>query len=34
MPRRKISKKKELVYDAVYNSSLIAKLINNVMKDG
>jgi small subunit ribosomal protein S7 len=34
MPRKKIKKKKEVFYDPVYNSSLIAKLINNVMQDG
>lgn len=34
MPRRKINKKKDVFYDVVYNSSLIAKLINSVMKDG
>ena len=34
MPRKKIAKKKEVFYDPVYNSSLIYKLINNVMLDG
>ena len=34
MPRKKIKKKKETVFDPVYNSSVIAKLINNVMTDG
>jgi len=34
MPRKKITKKKETIYDPVYNSSLVAKLINNVMQDG
>ena len=34
MPRRKISKRKIIQYDSVYNSSLVAKLINGVMKDG
>jgi len=34
MPRKKINKKKETFYDPVYNSSLIYKLINNVMLDG
>jgi small subunit ribosomal protein S7 len=34
MPRKKITKKKEVYYDPVYNSSLIYKLINNVMQDG
>jgi small subunit ribosomal protein S7 len=34
MPRRKLSKKKEAVYDPVYNSSVIAKLINKVMLHG
>jgi small subunit ribosomal protein S7 len=34
MPRRKLKRKKEIVYDPVYNSSIIAKLINGVMKDG
>lgn len=34
MPRKKIKTKKEVFYDPVYNSSLIAKFINNVMLDG
>jgi small subunit ribosomal protein S7 len=34
MPRKKIKKKKEVFYDPVYNSSLIAQLINNVMLHG
>ncbi|MEN8155200.1 MAG: 30S ribosomal protein S7 [Acidobacteriota bacterium] len=34
MPRKKIDKKKEIVVDPVYNSSIIAKFINNVMQDG
>ncbi|MCK4764029.1 MAG: 30S ribosomal protein S7 [Candidatus Aminicenantes bacterium] len=34
MPRKQIKKKKLVFYDPVYNSSLIAKLINNVMWDG
>jgi len=34
MPRKKTDKKKEIVLDPVYNSSIIAKLINNVMQDG
>jgi small subunit ribosomal protein S7 len=34
MPRKKINRKKDVFYDPVYNSSLIAKLINNVMLDG
>ncbi len=34
MPRKKTDKKKEVVLDPVYNSSIIAKLINNVMQDG
>jgi len=34
MPRRRITKKKIVVYDPVYNSSIIAKLINGIMKDG
>jgi small subunit ribosomal protein S7 len=34
MPRKKITKKKEIFYDPVYNSSLVAKFINNVMQDG
>lgn len=34
MPRKKINKKKEVYYDPVYNSSLINKLINNVMLHG
>lgn len=34
MPRKKIKKQKEVFYDPVYNSSVIFKLINNVMKSG
>lgn len=34
MPRKKITTKKEVFYDPVYNSSLVAKLINGMMKDG
>jgi small subunit ribosomal protein S7 len=34
MPRKKINRKKEVFYDPVYNSSLINKLINNVMLHG
>jgi len=34
MPRRKIKKKKKTIFDPVYGSSLLAKLINGVMKDG
>lgn len=34
MPRKKIKKKKDMIYDPVYNSSVIAKLINNVMNSG
>lgn len=34
MPRKKIKKRKEVFLDPVYNHSLIAKLINNVMLHG
>ncbi|MCK5055210.1 MAG: 30S ribosomal protein S7 [Candidatus Aminicenantes bacterium] len=34
MPRKKINKRKQVFYDPVYNSSIIAKLINNVMFSG
>jgi len=34
MPRRKLNKSKEIITDAVYNSHLIAKLINSVMLHG
>ena len=34
MPRRKLSKRKRIEYDPLYNSSVIAKLINGIMKDG
>jgi small subunit ribosomal protein S7 len=34
MPRRKLARKKEAIYDPVYNSSVIAKLINKVMLHG
>ncbi len=34
MPRRKVTRNKETIYDAVYSSSHIAKLINGIMQDG
>lgn len=34
MSRKKITRKKEVIYDPMYNSSVLAKLINSVMKDG
>ena len=34
MPRKKITRRKDIFYDPVYNSSLINKLINNVMLHG
>ena len=34
MPRRKLTKSKHVYYDPLYNSSLLAKLINGIMKDG
>jgi small subunit ribosomal protein S7 len=34
MPRKKIDKKKEVKVDPVYNSSVVAKLITNIMQDG
>ena len=34
MPRRKVTRNKETIYDAVYSSSHIAKLINGIMLDG
>jgi len=34
MPRKKIMKKKEQLFDPQYNSSLLAKIINCVMKSG
>ena len=34
MPRRKVTRNKETIYDAVYQSSHIAKLINGIMQDG
>lgn len=34
MPRKKIKTQKKVFYDPVYNSSLVAKLINNVMMQG
>lgn len=34
MPRRKLSKRKRVEYDPLYNSSVVAKLINGIMKDG
>ncbi len=34
MPRRAYVERREVLPDAVYNSTLVAKLINKVMKDG
>jgi small subunit ribosomal protein S7 len=34
MPRKKITKQKEILYDMVYNSSILAKLITKVMQSG
>ena len=34
MPRKKITKKKEVYYDSIYNSSLLAKIITCIMKSG
>jgi len=34
MPRRKIKKKKKIIYDPLYRSHLLAKLINGIMQDG
>lgn len=34
MARRKISKKRVVLPDSLYNSQLVGKLINKVMKDG
>ncbi len=34
MPRRKLRKQKEQVFDPVYNSSVIAKLVNSIMLHG
>lgn len=34
MPRKKIDKKKEAKLDPVFNSSVVAKLITNIMQDG
>ena len=34
MPRKKITKKKEILFDTVYNSSILAKLITKVMQSG
>ena len=34
MPRKKITKQKEILYDAIYNSSILAKLITKVMQSG
>jgi len=34
MPRKKITKQKEILYDTVYNSSILAKLITKVMMSG
>jgi len=34
MPRKKITKQKEILYDTVYNSSILAKLITKVMQSG
>ena len=34
MPRRAYVQRREILPDAVYNSTLVAKLINKVMRDG
>jgi small subunit ribosomal protein S7 len=34
MPRKKITKKKEVLVDPIYNSSILAKLITKVMHSG
>ncbi len=34
MRHSKVTKKREVEADAVYNSRIVAKLINNIMKDG
>jgi small subunit ribosomal protein S7 len=34
MPRKKITKQKEILYDTIYNSSILAKLITKVMQSG
>ena len=34
MPRKKITKKKEVLVDPLYNSSILAKLITKVMQSG
>ncbi len=34
MPRKKITKQKDVLYDTVYNSSILAKLITKVMLSG
>lgn len=34
MPRRKLARKKDTIFDPIYNSSVIAKLINKVMLHG
>ena len=34
MPRKKITRKKEVIVDPVYNSTLIAKLINGILQAG
>jgi small subunit ribosomal protein S7 len=34
MPRKKITKQKDVLYDTIYNSSILAKLITKVMLSG
>jgi len=34
MPRKKLAKKQELLSDPKYNSKLVSKFINTIMKDG
>jgi small subunit ribosomal protein S7 len=34
MPRRKVADKREILPDPVYNSKLVSKFINVIMKDG
>ncbi len=34
MPRRRVAAKREILPDPIYNSKLVSKFINSIMKDG
>jgi len=34
MPRRRVAEKREILPDPIYNSKIVSKFINSIMKDG